>query len=102
MEQNLAESRHREQEAREEEKKIASKLEQLTQQVNQYRPVSKVDAVVGQVQLSGDVDAHLQLQGQRMDNLIESVHKVQQDTMNNTETLQTMLVSIENLGENFA
>ena len=33
--------------------------------------------------------------------MIESVHKVQEDTVNIAETLQALLISIENLGENF-
>ena len=51
--------------------------------------------------MSSDVDARLQLQSQRVDNLTESVHKVQKDTVNNAETLQALLISMENLGENF-
>ena len=82
-------------------KKIASELEQLTKQLNQHKPVREADAVASQTQLSGDVDARLQLQDQRVDNLTESVHQVQKDTVNNAETLQTLLISMENLGENF-
>ena len=51
--------------------------------------------------MSGDVDARLQLQSQRVDNLTESVRKVQEDTVNNAETLQALLISMENLGGNF-
>ena len=87
MEQNLAESRPREQEAQESVKKIASELEQLTKQLNQHKPVREADAVASQTQLSSDVDARLQLQDQRVDNLTESVHKVQKETVNNAETL---------------
>ena len=101
MEQNLAESHRKEQEAQETVKKIASELEQLTQQLNQFKPVREADAVARETQLSSDVDARLQLQVQRVDNLTESVHKVQEDTVNNAETLQTLLISMENLGEHF-
>ena len=101
MEQNLAESRRKEQEAQETVKKIASELEQLTKQLNQFKPVREADAVARETQLSSDVDARLQLQVQRVDNLTESVHKVQEDTVNNAETLQTLLISMENLGEHF-
>ena len=45
MDQNLAESRRREQEAQESVKKIASELEQLTKQLNQHKPVREADAV---------------------------------------------------------
>ena len=101
MEQNLAESRCREQEAQESVKKIASELEQLTKQLNQHKPAREADAVASQTQLSSDVDARLQLQVQRVDNLTESVHQVQKATVSNAETLQTLLISTENLGENF-
>ena len=57
--------------------------------------------MAGQTQLSSDVDARLQFQRQRVDNLTESVHKVQQDTVSNADTLQTLLVSMANLGDNF-
>ena len=58
-------------------KKIASELEQLTKQLNQHKLVRESDAVASQTQLSSDVDARLQLQIQTVDNLTESVHKVQ-------------------------
>ena len=87
MEQNLAESRRKEQEAQEIVKKIASELEQLTKQLNQFKLVREANAVARETQLSSDVDARLQLQVQRVDNLTESVHKVQEDTVNNAETL---------------
>ena len=101
MEQNLAESRCREQEAQESVKKIASELEQLTKQLNQHKPVREADAVASQTQLSSDVDARLQLQVQRVDNLTESVHKAQKDTINNAQTLEALLIRMENMGENF-
>ena len=41
------------------------------------------------------------MQGQRVDNLTDSVHKVQQDIVNNADTFQMLLVSMENLGDNF-
>ena len=41
------------------------------------------------------------MQRQRIDNLTESVHKVQQDVVSNADTLQTLLVSMENLGDIF-
>ena len=100
MEQNLAESRRREQEAQETVNKIASELD-LLKQLSQYKPVFEADAVARETQMSGDVDARLQLQSQRVDNLTESVHKVQEDIVNNAETLQALLISMENLGENF-
>ena len=63
MEQNLAESRCREQEAQETVNKIASELD-LLKQLNQYKPVFEADVVAREMQMSGDVDARLQLQSQ--------------------------------------
>ena len=59
MEQNLAESRRREQEAHETVKKIASELEQLTKQLNEFKPVGEADAEAREMQLSCEVDARL-------------------------------------------
>ena len=73
----------------------------MTKQLNQFKPIREADVVARETQLSSDVDARLQLQVQRVDNLTESVHKVQEDTVNNAETLQTLLFSMENLGEHF-
>ena len=100
MEQNLAESHRREQKAQEIMNKMASELDQL-KQLKQNKPILEADAVKREKQMSSDVDARLQLQSQRVDNLTESVHKVQKDTVNNADTLQTLLISMENLGENF-
>ena len=98
MERNTAESHRREQEAQDAVHKIASELEQLTKQLNPYKPICEADAVARETQMSGDVDARLQLQSQRVDNLTEFVHKVQEDTVNNAETLQALLISMENFG----
>ena len=100
MEQNLAESCRREQKAQETVNKIASELD-LLKQLNQYKPIFEADAAAREKQMSSDVDARLQLQSQRVDNLTESVQKVQENTVNNAETLQALLISMENLGENF-
>ena len=66
--------------------KIASELD-LLKQLNQYKPIFEADAAAREKQMSSDVDARLQLQSQRVDNLTESVHKVQEDIVNNVETL---------------
>ena len=58
-------------------------------------------ARVGQKQLSADVDVRLQFQSQRIDNLNATVQKVQTDIATNTETMQTLVAGIENLGDNF-
>ena len=100
MEQNLAESHRREQKAQETVDKIASELDML-KQLKQYKPIFEADATEREKQMSSDVDTRLQLQSQRVDNLTESVHKVQEDIVNNAETLQALLISMENLGENF-
>ena len=63
--------------------------------------MSKADVAAGQAKMSEDVNARLQLQSQRVDVINESVQKVQKETANNSEVLQTLLVGMENLGDNF-
>ena len=51
--------------------------------------------------MTEDVEARLQLQTDRMDNIFESVQEAHCESANNAETLQTLTVAIENLGDNF-
>ena len=50
--------------------------------------------------MSEDVNTRLQLQSQRVGVISESVQKVQKETANNSEVLQTLLVGMKNLGDN--
>ena len=63
--------------------------------------MSETNVAAGQAKMSEDVNTRLQLQSQQMDVMGESVSKVQEETANNTEILQTLLVDMENLGDNF-
>ena len=57
--------------------------------------MSETNVAAGQAKMSEDVNTRLQLQSQRMDVMGESVHKVQEETVNNAEMLQTLLVGME-------
>ena len=101
LEQNLAESRRREEEAQKFIADVASKLERLTQQLNEYRTVQEKDIVEGHERLSGDVDVRLKIQSSQMEKFSKSVQEARKESASNAETLQTLLVSIENLAANF-
>ena len=47
------------------------------------------------------VDTHFRWQAEQVDKLEQSVQKVQEDAATNADTVQTLLVGIENLGDNF-
>ena len=53
----------------------------------------------GQEQLSGTVDARLNLQSQRIDSVGESMHEAQKTAQDNAEVLNAILVGMENLGD---
>ena len=59
LDQNLAESRHRKQEVQKYAVDIAVKLENLTQQLNVFCPMSESDAAVKTGRISDDVNARL-------------------------------------------
>ena len=80
---------------------IASNLAKLTEQLNRFKPAHEADVQGSQEKLSSDVDEKLNLQSSRIDAVSESVHEARKTTQDNAELLQTLLVSIENLGENF-
>ena len=53
--------------------KIASELERLTHQLNQYQPMSEANVAASQAKMSEDVNTRLQLQSQRVNVISESV-----------------------------
>ena len=53
-----------------------------------------------QKQYSEQLNARLTLQSERMDKITESVHKQQKTASENAELLQSLLIGVENLGEN--
>ena len=80
---------------------VAAKLESLTQQLNEYCPMHESDVTAGTEHLSGSVDACLQTQNLRMDELSQSMQETRRESASNAETIQTLFISIENLSENF-
>ena len=59
-----------------------------------------MDVTGSQVQLSSVVDDRLNLQCQRIDSVSESTQEARKTAQDNAEMLNTLLVGIENLGEN--
>ena len=57
-------------------------------------------AVQGE-QLSMNVEMRLQLQSSRLDNFAESLQKAREEQHSTADTLQTIMLSLENLSENF-
>ena len=80
--------------------KIATDLEELTRQLNAFKPASVSGVEDAQKQYSEQLNARLTLQSERMDKISESVDKQQQTASENAELLQNLLVGIENLGDN--
>ena len=80
---------------------VSEELQKLTAQLNQFKPAS-VQAV-GEVQgkVSEEFQQRLVAQSERIDKLSESVIQSQKTAQDTAEMLQTILVGMENLGENF-
>ena len=51
--------------------------------------------------LSANVETRLQLQSSRLDNFAQSLQEGRKEQHSTAETLQTILISLENLSENF-
>ena len=79
--------------------KLSAQLAQLSTQLNEFKPASSADVAIGQNQLSQDVNVRLQDQAQRIDTVIDSVQKIERDSVDNTKLLHDLMVSMENLGE---
>ena len=80
--------------------KIAENLVTLTEQLNKHNLVREADVVGSQVQLFSAVYERLNLQSSCIDVVSESAHEAHKTTQDNAEMLNTLLVGIENLGEN--
>ena len=80
---------------------LAAKLDVLTQQLNDLRPMREAETTAGTERLSGSVDARLQTQAVRMDQLSQSMQDTHKESAANAKTIRTLLVSIENLSDNF-
>ena len=59
------------------------------------------DATADAEQLSGTVDAQMQAQILHIDHMTRSMSEARKESTGNAETIQTLLISIENLSESF-
>ena len=76
-------------------------MQTLTEQLNKFKPVSEHVVGVSQEKLSDQVQQRFDAQADRIDKLSETVLEGQKATQTNVETLNSLLVGIENLGDNF-
>ena len=73
----------------------------MTAQLNQFKLASVQAAGEVQDKVSEEYQQCLVAQSERIDKLSESVIQSQKTAKDNAEMLQTILVGMENLGENF-
>ena len=80
---------------------VSEELQKLIAQLNQFKPASV--QTIGEVQnkVSEDFQQRLLAQNERVDKLSESVNQSQKTVQDTAELVQTILVGMENLGENF-
>ena len=80
---------------------VSEELQKLTAQLNQFKPASV--QTMGEVQnkVSEDFQQRLLAQNERIDKLSESLNQSQKTVQDTAELVQTILVGMENLGENF-
>ena len=100
IEQTRADAQRRDEETQKTIQQIAAGLEQLTKQLNDFRPVNVEHVGVAQKQVSENIEQRLNLQSNRIDDVTESVQKAQRAAEENAELLQNLLVGVENMGEN--
>ena len=100
MDQNRADALRREDEAQKRVQKISNQLKTLTEQLNQFKPTSEHAVGVSQEKLSDQVQQRFDAQEHRITKLSDTVFESQKVAQTNAETLHSLLVSIENLGEN--
>ena len=79
---------------------ISVQLAILTEQLNRYRPASVKDVEGSEQRMSSAVAEQLNAHSNSIAFVSKSVEKAQQSAQDNAETLQTLLVGMENLGEN--
>ena len=100
IEKTRVDAQRRDEETQKTIQQIAAGLEQLTKQLNDFRPVNVEHVGVAQQQVAENVEQRLNLQSNRIDNVTESVQKAQRAAEENAELLQNLLVGVENMGEN--
>ena len=79
---------------------IAAGLEELTKQLNAFKPTSAESVGDAQKQFFEQFNQRLPLQTNRMDVLSEFVEKQQKTREDNAKVLQNLLIGVENLGDN--
>ena len=79
---------------------ISNQLQTLTEQLNKFKPTSEHALRVSHEKLSDQVQQRFDAQADRIDKLSETVLESQKATHTNAETLHSLLVGIENLGDN--
>ena len=98
--QTRTDSQRKEEETRRQVEQIAEGLKTLTEQLNQFKIASEHAVGVSQEKLPDQVQQRFDAQEDRITNLSETVLESQKAAQTNAETLHSLLVSIENLGEN--
>ena len=101
LDQNRADALRREEEAQRRVQEISNQLQTLTEQLNKFKPASEHSVGVTQEKLSEQFQQKFDAQTDRIDKLSETVLEGHKATQTNVETLNSLLVSIENLGDNF-
>ena len=61
----------------------------------------EAEATAGAEKLSDSVDARLQTHSVRMDQMFQTMQDARKESTANAETIQTLLISVENLSDNF-
>ena len=79
---------------------IAAKLDQLTKQLNEYKPAQEATVTAQGERLSADAEQRLELQSSRLENFARSLQETREEQQSTSDTLQTILVSMENLSDN--
>ena len=101
LQKNQADTRREVEQTRTAVDDIATRLDQLTTQLNEYRPVQEATVAAQGEKLSSNVETRLQMQSSRLDDFAKSLQEAREEQHSTAETLQTILVSLENLSENF-
>ena len=80
---------------------IVTRLDLLTTQLNEYKPAQEAIVVAQGEKLSSNVKTWLQLQSSCLGNFAQSLQEARAEQHSIAETLQTILISLENFSENF-
>ena len=78
---------------------VAVGLEGLMKQLNDFKPASETIVGDTQKQISAQVDARLNLQSERIDNVNVAVERGQKAAEDNSEMSQNLLIGMENMGD---